>query len=79
MQGPNQSGSRSLMSRLTPDNNKNEFFGFYAFSGKATSFIGPILFGLLTSFFGTQQAGLLIVVIFFLIGIILFKSLNLKY
>lgn len=79
MQGPNQSGSRSLMSRLTPDNKKNEFFGFYAFSGKATSFIGPILFGVLTSFFGTQQAGLLIVVIFFLIGIILFKSLNLKY
>ena len=79
MQGPNQSGSRSLMSRLTPDNKKNEFFGFYAFSGKATSFVGPILFGLLTSFFGTQQAGLLIVVIFFLIGIILFKSLNLKY
>jgi len=78
MQGPNQSSSRSLMSRLTPDNKKNEFFGFYAFSGKATSFVGPILFGLLTSFFGTQQAGLLIVVVFFLIGIILFKSLNLR-
>ena len=77
MQGPNQSGSRSLMARLTPESKKNEFFGFYAFSGKATSFVGPLFFGILTSAFGTQQAGLLVVVLFFLIGIIFFKSLRL--
>ena len=77
MQGPNQSGSRSLMARLTPESKKNEFFGFYAFSGKATSFIGPLFFGILTSAFGTQQAGLLIVVLFFLLGIIFFNSLRL--
>jgi len=77
MQGPNQSGSRSLMARLTPESKKNEFFGFYAFSGKATSFIGPLFFGILTSAFGTQQAGLVIVVLFFLLGIIFFKSLRL--
>tara|TARA_B100000287_G_scaffold433816_1_gene496511 strand:+ start:282 stop:1640 length:1359 start_codon:yes stop_codon:yes gene_type:complete len=78
MQGPNQSGSRSLMARLTPDNKKNEFFGFYAFSGKATSFVGPVLFGLTTSYFGTQQAGLVVVCLFFLIGIILFNSVKFK-
>lgn len=77
MQGPNQSGSRSLMARLTPESKKNEFFGFYAFSGKATSFIGPLFFGILTSAFGTQQAGLFIVVLFFLLGIIFFNSLRL--
>ena len=77
MQGPNQSGSRSLMARLTPESKKNEFFGFYAFSGKATSFVGPLFFGILTSAFGTQQAGLLVVVLFFLIGIMFFKSLRL--
>ncbi len=77
MQGPNQSGSRSLMARLTPDDKKNEFFGFYAFSGKATSFIGPLLFGILTAAFGTQQAGLLIVVVFFILGIFFFRSLKL--
>ena len=76
MQGPNQSGSRSLMARLTPESKKNEFFGFYAFSGKATSFIGPLLFGILTASFGTQQAGLMIVIIFFLLGIIFFRSLK---
>ena len=65
------------MARLTPESKKNEFFGFYAFSGKATSFIGPLFFGILTSAFGTQQAGLLIVVLFFLLGIIFFNSLRL--
>ena len=75
MQGPNQSGSRSLMARLTPDDKKNEFFGFYAFSGKATAFIGPLCFGILTRIFHTQQAGLVIVFLFFLIGIIIFRTL----
>ena len=28
--GPNQSSSRSLMARITPEKNRNEFFGFYA-------------------------------------------------
>ena len=74
MRGPNQAGSRSLMARLTPESKKNEFFRFYAFSGKATAFLGPLCFGLLTSAFGTQQAGLVIVVIF-LVGILIFKPL----
>ena len=73
--GPNQAASRSLMASFTPVEKQNEFFGFYAFSGKATAFIGPLFFGLLTSAFGTQQAGLIIIVLFFLIGIIIFKPL----
>ena len=77
MQGPNQAGSRSLMARLTPDNKKNEFFGFYAFSGKATAFVGPALFGILTHLFN-QQTGLLIVVLFFLIGLIMFQPLTIN-
>ncbi|HIG17119.1 MAG TPA: MFS transporter, partial [Candidatus Handelsmanbacteria bacterium] len=31
--GPNQAASRSLMARFMPQNAKNEFFGFFAFSG----------------------------------------------
>ena len=78
MQGPNQSGSRSLMAQLTPEDKKNEFFGFYAFSGKATAFVGPLCFGILTRIFETQQAGLAIVFIFFLIGIIIFRPLEIQ-
>ncbi len=66
--GPNQAASRSLMGRFVPFEKENEFFGFYAFSGKATSFLGPLLFGILTQWFNTQRAGMFVVIIFFLIG-----------
>jgi UMF1 family MFS transporter len=72
--GPNQSSSRSLMARITPEKNRNEFFGFYAFSGKATAFVGPLLFGMVTSFFNTQQAGLLIVILLFSCGYLFLKK-----
>ena len=49
--GPNQSASRTYMASLTPAEKRNEFFGFYALSGKMTAFIGPFLFGLATSVF----------------------------
>mgnify|MGYP001990936207 CR=1 FL=1 len=76
MIGPNQSCSRSLMARLTPEEKTNEFFGFYAFTGKATAFLGPFLFALLSMY--SPQMGLLVVVLFFLIGYFLFKPLKIN-
>jgi MFS transporter, UMF1 family len=73
--GPNQSASRTYMARITPVEKRNEFFGFYAFSGKMTAFMGPFLFGLVTGYFETQQAGLIIVFILFYIGYRLMKRL----
>ena len=71
MQGPNQAGSRSLMARITPPKKKNEFFGFYAFSGKATAFLGPLLFSTVVSITDSLRYGLLIVIVLFLFGIFL--------
>ncbi len=72
--GPNQSASRSLMGRLVPKDKENEFFGFFAFSGKATSFLGPLLLGQLTTIFDSQRAGLSSTAAFFIIGgILLFR------
>ncbi len=53
--GPNQSASRSLMGRLTPPDKINEFYGFFAFSGKLTSFLGPMLLGIFTKYFSSQR------------------------
>ena len=75
MIGPNQSCSRSYMSQIIPANKKNEFFGFYALTGKATSFLGPFLFGLITKFY-SQQMALLSVVVFFIIGWFLFNKIS---
>ncbi len=76
--GPNQSASRSLLGRFVPPDKENEFYGFFAFSGKATAFMGPFLFGILTTAFGTQRAGVAAVLVFFLIGGILLQSVNEK-
>ena len=73
--GPNQSASRTYMARITPPEKRNEFFGFYAFSGKMTAFLGPFLFGLATAYFETQQAGLIVICILFFIGYRLTKRL----
>lgn len=65
--GPNQSASRSLMGRFAPKRDESEFFGFFAFSGKATAFLGPMLLGLITAGYG-QRAGIAVVLVFFLVG-----------
>ena len=65
--GPNQSASRSLMARFAPKRYESEFFGFFAFSGKATAFLGPLLLGLITAGYG-QRAGIAVVLVFFLVG-----------
>ena len=66
--GPNQSASRSLLGRFVPKNKTNQFFGFFAFSGKLTAFMGPLLLGLLTGWFDSQRVGVSVVVFFFIAG-----------
>jgi UMF1 family MFS transporter len=66
--GPNQSASRSLMARFIPHDMENEFFGFFAFSGKLTAFFGPFLLGLLTVWSGSQRVGVSVVIVLFLVG-----------
>ena len=75
MVGPNQSCSRSLMAQLTPKEKQNEFFGFFALTGKATSFLGPLLFGFITLKY-SQQIALWVVIVFFIIGLFLFNRIN---
>lgn len=66
--GPNQAASRSLLARFVPREKETEFFGFYAFSGKATAFLGPLLLGRFTEWFGSQRVGVGVLLVFFLVG-----------
>ncbi len=66
--GPNQAASRSLLGRFVPHDKETEFYGFFAFSGKATAFFGPALFGLMTALFETQRAGVAAVLGLFALG-----------
>lgn len=74
--GPNQAASRSLMGRFVPNNMQNEFFGFFAFSGKLTAFIGPLLLGVLTEWSGSQRVGVSIVIVLLVLGLVLLLSLD---
>ncbi len=69
--GPAQAASRSLMARLAPADLRTEFFGLFAFSGKATAWLGPILAGAVTAATDSQRWGLATVLAFFLIGLVL--------
>ena len=74
--GPNQAASRSLMGRLIPKNKENEFYGFFAFSGKATAFVGPLLLSIIVSYTDSLQYGLISVVLLFILGTILLSKVN---
>jgi UMF1 family MFS transporter len=69
--GPAQAASRSMMARLAPRELQAEMFGLFALSGKATTFLGPLVLGTVTETFGSQRAGMASVLGFFLVGLLL--------
>lgn len=74
--GPVQAASRSLMIELAPSHLITEFFGLYAFSGKATAFVAPWLIGWLTLLANSQRVGMSMVMVFLLIGTILLYTVQ---
>ena len=66
--GPNQAASRSLLGRFVPPEKETEFYGFFAFSGKAIAFLGTAVYAGMTTAFGSQRYGVGAIIVFFLIG-----------
>lgn len=50
------------MAQLAPPELRGEMFGLFAFSGKATAFVGPILLGSVTAITGSQRIGMGVIV-----------------
>ncbi len=69
--GPVQAAGRSYLARTAPVHLRNEMFGLFAFSGKATAFLGPLLVGWVTGFFDSQRAGMSVIIVFLAIGFLL--------
>jgi MFS transporter, UMF1 family len=63
--------SRTLMAKLSPREMLTEFFGLYAVSGNATSFVGPLTIGVVTAAFASQRAGVAVGIVFLLAGLLL--------
>jgi MFS transporter, UMF1 family len=68
---PNQASSRSLLARLAPPAKMTQYFGLYAFSGKVTAFLAPLLVATVTTATGSQRAGMAAILVFLIAGVLL--------
>jgi MFS transporter, UMF1 family len=69
--GPLQAASRTLLIRMAPKDRIAQYFGLFALTGKVTSFVGPLLIGAVTAVTANQKAGMAVLVLFFVAGLVL--------
>ncbi|MEL7238329.1 MAG: MFS transporter, partial [Planctomycetota bacterium] len=74
--GPLQASSRSYMARLTPPEKAQEYFGFFAFAGRATSFAAPLAIATATVASGSQRIGMAMIALFLLAGFALMLTVE---
>jgi UMF1 family MFS transporter len=56
--GPTLSAARTLMLRMSADGKEGVAFGLYTTTGRAVSYLAPVLFSTFIAVFGTDRAGL---------------------
>ena len=71
VQGGVQSVSRTIFSRLVPQEKATEFFGFYNLIGKSAVVVGPALVGWMAYIFDNPKAGIVSLLLLFIPGIII--------
>jgi UMF1 family MFS transporter len=74
--GPLQAASRTLLIRMAPKDRIAQYFGLFALTGKVTSFVGPLLVGIITAVTASQKAGMAVLVAFFLAGLALLSRVR---
>ncbi|MEI6289894.1 MAG: MFS transporter, partial [Chloroflexota bacterium] len=76
--GGSQAISRSLFAQMIPIGKEAEFYSFYEVSERGTSWIGPLLFGLMNQMFGNLRLAILSLIVFFIIGLVVLPFVNVK-
>jgi UMF1 family MFS transporter len=74
--GPLQAASRTLLIHLAPKDRIAQCFGLFALTGKLTSFVGPLLIGVITAVTASQKAGMAVLVVFFVAGLMLLRRVR---
>ena len=69
--GPVQAASRTMITKISSEDMMAQSYGFYALTGKSISFLGPLFYGVATSIFNTQLAGMGTIILFWIIGLLL--------
>lgn len=76
--GPVQAASRTMVSTLSDAEDVGQAYGLYALTGKSISFLGPLLFGLATTIFATQKAGMIVIILLWFVGLLLLMKVKEK-
>lgn len=77
--GSSQSCGRALAAMLAPPDRVAEFFGLWGFATRLASIIGPITYGLVTTATsGNHRLGILVTGLFFVVGLIILKPLQIE-
>jgi UMF1 family MFS transporter len=74
--GTVQAGTRAFYTQFVPKGSEAEYFGVYSLVGKSSAILGPLVFGAVSSTFGSQRPAILSVAAFFIIGLILLSRVN---
>jgi UMF1 family MFS transporter len=76
--GGSQAISRSLYAQIIPSGKQAEYYSFYEISERGTSWIGPLLFGLVNQLTGSLRPAILSLIFFFVMGLIFLPFVNVK-
>lgn len=69
--GPVQASARSYLAQSVHPDEAGRYFGLYALSGRATSFLAPLSVGLVTTATGSARAGMAALIVFLAAGLLL--------
>jgi UMF1 family MFS transporter len=61
---------------MIPAGREAEFYSFYEVSDRGTSWIGPLLFGLVNQVFGSLRPAIFSLIFFFVVGLIALPFVN---
>ena len=76
--GGSQALSRSLFAQMIPADQEAEYFGFYEVSERGTSWLGPIAFAVAVQLTGSQRSAIVLLILFFVVGMALLSRVNVR-
>jgi len=74
--GTIQAATRAFYTQFIPEGKESEYFGVYNLVGKSSAIMGPILFGTLSSTFGSQRPAVLSIALFFIVGYVILSTVQ---
>jgi UMF1 family MFS transporter len=76
--GGSQALSRSMFSQLIPLGREAEYFSLYQACERGTSWLGTLIFSLVYQLTGTYRWSIIALVVFFAVGALLLRQVNMR-